>query len=56
MGNKRFTYGGFVYDNIRDWIVKECIESGNPEMFILAVEVVVSSLIQKLEDHPNWSE
>jgi hypothetical protein len=34
----KFTWGGFIAENIMRWFIKECYESGDPMNFLRAVE------------------
>lgn len=38
------TYGGFIPSNIRRWIIKECIESGDPVNFFSALSDAMADI------------
>jgi len=40
----KVSFGGFSPDNIRQWIIKECMESGNPMSFFWVIRDVVGDL------------
>lgn len=42
-------YGGFFLNNIRKWIIKECLESGDPESFFDNLLVVIEDLEGSLD-------
>lgn len=48
--NDREGFGGFSLDNIRNWIIKECMESGNPEAFFWNLQEVM----EELDDDQSW--
>lgn len=50
--------GGFFSSNIRAWILRECLQSGNPEDFLYDVGQVVRELEKDSATTPDifWSE
>ena len=55
--NDETTYGGFFKSNIRKWIIKECLESGNPEEFFAAIIEAVDDISDIKTDYPDyWDE
>jgi hypothetical protein len=55
---KEETVFGFFRENIRNWLVKECLEScSNPEMFWWALQEVFHDLEEEIENNPFfWDE
>lgn len=51
---EEITYGGFFKANIRRWIVRECLQSGNPDSFFMAIEDIVDEIREHLEDDPDY--
>lgn len=49
-----FTYGGFVSNNIRKWLLKEILESGKPEDFFLAVRDELDKIEDEQMDDPDY--
>jgi len=50
-------FGGFFLSNIKKWIIKECLESGNPDSFFLNVIDVVGDIEDEMTDNDNfWEE
>ena len=51
------TFGGFFVSNIRRWIIKECLESGEPDNFFRALYEIVSDLeLELAENEYDWEE
>ena len=51
------TYGGFFVSNIRKWIIRECLESGEPDNFFRALCEIVGELESELDENEyNWEE
>ena len=48
---------GFFKANIRNWLVKECLESGeNPQFFWWALQEVFGELEDEIDDNPDFWE
>jgi hypothetical protein len=49
---------GFFKKNIRNWLIKECMESStNPQHFWWALEEVFEELQDEISDNPDfWDE
>ena len=47
-------FGGFSLDNIRNWLVKECMESGNPQAFFWNIKAIVEDMAE--DDFPSLEE
>jgi hypothetical protein len=41
---ERIMLGGFFYENIKNWIIKECLESGDPVAFFENIKEVIDDL------------
>jgi hypothetical protein len=41
---ERIMLGGFFYENIKNWIIKECLESGDPENFFYNIYDIVNEI------------
>jgi hypothetical protein len=57
MDNKKdmIMLGGFFYENIRNWVIAECIESGDPESFFSNLYSIVYDLQDEVENNkPFW--
>lgn len=51
------TYGGFFVSNIRKWIIRECLESGEPDNFFRVLCEIVGELELELDENEyNWEE
>ena len=51
------THGGFFVSNIRKWIIKECLESGDADNFFRAVYDVIDDLqFELMENEYDWEE
>jgi len=51
------TFGGFFKSNIRKWIIKECVQSGNPEDFFAAIIESIDDINDLSQDSPEyWDE
>lgn len=48
--NGEMGYGGFLLDNIRTWVIEECLSSGSPIQFFWNLQRV----IKDLDDDHNW--
>lgn len=48
---ERVSYGGFIYENVKRWIQKECVESGDPDNFFMMIEDVVDDIRNEMDTH-----
>lgn len=48
----RIGLGGFFLDNIKEWIIKECMESGDPDNFFTNV----LDMVEELDIERPWQE
>jgi len=50
------SYGGFIYESVKRWLLKECIESGDPDNFFLVIKDVIDDIdIQSSEQDNYWT-
>lgn len=54
MDKEEIGFGGFFIDNIRKWLVKECLESGDPENMFLNILDVIHTLEDELIAGITW--
>ncbi len=47
---ERFTYGGFLFENIKKALVEECYISGDPLNYFMALQEVMEELSDEFED------
>ncbi len=50
MSDFTITYGGFIVENIRNSIIKDCLESGDAENYFLALLEVIGELEDRYYD------
>ena len=51
------THGGFFVSNIRRWIIKKCLESGDADNFFRALYEIVDDLqLELMENEYDWEE
>ena len=48
------TFGGFVSDNIRRWLLKEILQSGDPADFFLALHDEFEKIEDEQKDPAFW--
>jgi hypothetical protein len=56
---EEYSYGGFSPENIRKWIIKECIESGDPDNFFMVLRDVIEGIDDyrlDCEDGDYWDK
>jgi len=51
-----FTWGGFITENIKRWLVTECYESGDPRNFLRAIEDVIEMLNDDIDTLETGSD
>ena len=47
--DKDITFGGFIPSNIRREIIKECIESGDPQNYFMALQEVMGNIQESID-------
>ena len=50
----KFSHGGFFPDNIRKWIIDECLASGDPMRFFWCIQDVVDDLANDEYFDKDW--
>ena len=51
------SWGGFSKHNIKKWLIKECLESGDPENFFLCMYEAVEEIKEDFTDESlDWSQ
>ena len=50
------TYGGFFRSNIHQWIIRECLYSGDPANFLLAVREEIERIAEQASCEQDYWE
>jgi hypothetical protein len=56
MDKDEITYGGFFVKNVRNWLIKECLSSGQPDSFFRALREQVEFIDDEWSDDPYFWE
>jgi hypothetical protein len=46
----------FIPDNIYSWLIRECLESGDPQAFFDEMELQVRLISEEIEDSSDYEE
>ena len=52
-----FSFILFISSNIKKWIIRECLKSGDPENFFWAIQDAIDEIVEDKYDDPEyWDE